>query len=477
MPKSAQSTPFSQAVAFFASVRLSVTLLLVLAATSILGTLIPQDLAAEAYIHQYGQGWFRLLRFLGLTDMYRSWWFQLILLLLAVNLLVCSLKRFPGTWYYVRHKPKGFEPGRFRSLKQHCEFTASKPAGQIMDAYAALVSRRFPKPILAQTDKGFTLFAEKGRASRLGPYVVHLGFLGILFGGLIGSVWGFKTHANLPEGETLSVVRVEGEEGHRPLGFALRCDDFNITYYDQEKGRKGRNLRPKEYRSTLTVLEDGTPLFTKDILVNTPLRHRGVNIFQSSYGKTDPREVELSLENQKTGMTYPLTVPMGKTTPFPEGAGEFALEEYRDGFHIRGMDIGPVFILWTRPQGGEEDRSILPVNMPGFDKRRGGAFAINVVSYKQGEYTGLQITHDPGVGIVYTGFIFLILGCVATFYTSHKQVCLEAVEDGGGTRIVVAGRASKNKIGFARELDSLAKLLSEKGNGNSTPVCTGLTLE
>ena len=39
---------------FFASVRLTVVLLLSLAATSIIGTLIPQNMDAAAYMSKYG---------------------------------------------------------------------------------------------------------------------------------------------------------------------------------------------------------------------------------------------------------------------------------------------------------------------------------------------------------------------------------------------------------------------------------------
>ena len=71
----------------FASVRLTIVLLLSLAATSIVGTLIPQNSDPAAYVSAFGETLFRFFAVLGLFDMYHSWWFQVLMLLLAANLV------------------------------------------------------------------------------------------------------------------------------------------------------------------------------------------------------------------------------------------------------------------------------------------------------------------------------------------------------------------------------------------------------
>ena len=42
-------------------------------------------------------------------------------------------------------------------------------------------------------------------------------------------------------------------------------------------------------------------------------------------------------------------------------------------------------------------------------------------------YTGLQVNRDPGVWVVYSGFILMIIGCYITFFMSHQQICVELV--------------------------------------------------
>jgi len=82
-------------LSLFASVQLALSLLFLLAATSIIGTLIPQNSPPDFYIERYGFKTAQLLRILDIPDMYNSWWFLGLLALFALNLTVCSLERIP----------------------------------------------------------------------------------------------------------------------------------------------------------------------------------------------------------------------------------------------------------------------------------------------------------------------------------------------------------------------------------------------
>jgi ResB protein required for cytochrome c biosynthesis len=67
----------------FASVELALFLLFLLATTSIIGTLIPQNSPPDFYIQRYGHKTAQLLRLLDIPDMYNSWWFLALLALFA----------------------------------------------------------------------------------------------------------------------------------------------------------------------------------------------------------------------------------------------------------------------------------------------------------------------------------------------------------------------------------------------------------
>ena len=109
--------PFSKIWNFFSSVKLTIVLLLSLAVTSIIGTLIPQNEDPQSYFKAFGGVLFQLFNLLDLFDMYHSLWFQLLIILLTANIIVCSIDRITSNRriLFVRHP--SFKLPRFRNLK------------------------------------------------------------------------------------------------------------------------------------------------------------------------------------------------------------------------------------------------------------------------------------------------------------------------------------------------------------------------
>ena len=71
---------------FFSSVKLTLFLLIVLAAISIIGTVIPQQEEAVRYAQNISPSLARFFSFLQLFDMYHSVWFRIIMGFLTLNL-------------------------------------------------------------------------------------------------------------------------------------------------------------------------------------------------------------------------------------------------------------------------------------------------------------------------------------------------------------------------------------------------------
>ena len=94
-------SPFAALWKFFASVKSTIVLLLLLATTSVIGTLIPQNAAPAAYINSYGEFAYRMLHVFDLFDMYYSWWFRTLIGLLTANIIVCTIRRWPAIWKIV----------------------------------------------------------------------------------------------------------------------------------------------------------------------------------------------------------------------------------------------------------------------------------------------------------------------------------------------------------------------------------------
>jgi len=438
---------------FFTSIRLTVVLLISLAATSIIGTLIPQNEDPAAYAQAFGKFAYQLFSLLGIFDMYHSWWFQTLLLLLTVNIVVCSIDRLSATWKIIFAKNPSFNASRFKDLKNRETFEDSRSPEQLKKLYPPVLGRAFRYSCLEKTEQGFSIFGDKGRWTRLGVYVVHASVIFLLIGGLIGSIFGFDGFVNIPEGEAVNSIRVGNAGRTLPLDFEIRCDNFQVSFYDSGM--------PKEYRSGLTILEEGKPVLKKEIIVNDPLRYKGVNMFQSSYGQLPPNEASLNFTSSKTGQTYSISAAVGKPIELPEKMGTFVLDGFDTAASFRGQNVGEALRGTLATSAGEKQAVLLPLRFPSFDKMRRGQQVISVAHLKQRFFTGLQVTRDPGVGLVYLGFVLMILGCYVTFFMSHQQICVTVVEKANHSVIVVSGKANKNRMAMQNRVKKLAAKLAQ----------------
>ena len=437
---------------FFASIKLTIVLLISLAATSVVGTLIPQNEDPTAYVQAFGQFSFQLFSVLGLFDMYHSWWFQTLILLLTAHIVVCSIDRLSATWKIIFAKKPSFSAARFRQLKNKETFDDNRSPAQLKELYLPVVGRTFRRRCVDTTETGFSIFGEKGRWTRLGVYVVHASVIFLLVGGLTGSIFGFDGYANIPEGGAVNSIRIGNGRNTLGLDFEIRCEKFEVSFYDSGM--------PKEYRSRLTIVENGKPVVQKDIIVNDPLRYKGVNMFQSSYGQLPPNQATLSITSTKTGRRYSQKAAVGQALALPEKMGTFVLQGIESSATFRGQNIGDALRGTLTPADGKPVPVLLPLRFPSFDKMRRGEQVIAVAELKPRYYTGLQVTRDPGVGLVYLGFILMILGCYVTFFMSHQQICVEVVEKANRSRVIVSGKANKNNLAMQNRIKKFAQKLA-----------------
>ena len=437
---------------FFCSLKLTIFLLIGLALTSIIGTVIQQGPQRE-YLATLSEMKIRLYSALGFFDMYHSWWFILLLYLLTLNLICCSIKRLPRVWKIV------FEPvlvmdERFeKTLTNVKEFKLAGGKSELKDRIASFLKAEFAEPIVTEQNGEYHLFAQKYPWCRLGVYVVHLSVIIIFIGALIGSFFGYKAYVNIPEGGSIS--QVDSRTGGKiDLGYAVRCEKFSVSFYDTGA--------PKEFKSILTVLENGQPVKGYQnipIIVNDPLTYKGITFYQSSYGPTDEGTLyHLSVRDRKGGAPVKLAARQGERIALPGGAFLSVMEAAQNVRPFMKEFDGPGAQVEFTPAGGRpQPFVILSDKYDSFNAQHGGDLVITFDGMDQKFFTGLQVAKDPGVLVVWLGCLLMVIGICMAFFMSHKRVWAR-IADGV---VTIGGSASKNPAGFEMSFEELLQKLKK----------------
>lgn len=440
----------------FSSLRLTIFLLILLAATSVLGTVILQKGTPQQYLAEYGPNLARILDFFGLFDMYHSWWFLAILALLVLNLVFCSLQRLPGVWRQVFHPRIDLSPSGIQAQPFTRTFQAAKEGKDPGEEIERSIPRFFGNPRRIEKSQGSLLYFEKGRYGRLGVYVAHLSVIIILVGGMIGSVFGFNGLLRIVEGQTEDsiLLRKNGRFVRYPLGYQVRCDDFDISYYDTP----GPEKFVSEYTSSLSILENGQVVRREKVRVNHPMKYGGLKFYQSSYGN----EVEVGLRVRQRGddASYEFMVREGERMSVPGSDVVFQLLGYFPEVH--GYGEGVQLALFPKDQTPR--RIWLFKKVPDFDEKREGnlIFTLNDIFVR--DFTVLQVSRDPGVWVVWIGCALLIVGPIMVFFVPHRRLWVQiSRETGKPMRVLLGGNANRNRVTFEREFAEIVQHLEQIG--------------
>ena len=454
----------------FASVKFAVVIFTVIALTSMVGTIVEQNVEPEKNLKiltkMFGASAapaiYSVLDKLGFMDMYHSWWFVTFLLLFAANLVICSLDRLPRILKHVKEKihPMSEEYIERMSIRKTVSIKG-KPSG-LTERVAAAIGKIGFRPGRTETEKGVQFYAEKGNFTRLGVYITHLSILVILAGAIAGVYLGFGGFLNLPEGQSSSVAYTNrGME--IPLGFDIRCDNFEVDYY-------GETDMPKAYKSWLTVFKDGKEVAHKVISVNNPLTYEGVTFYQSSFGTvpdgTDKGVVVLNLVsnegkseqvNTKVGGTFeiPGTPVKGRITNFSPA---LAFDQSGRAFTYDQNLSNPAIYIEFSGEGGKSFSGWIFKRFPQTWNLPDGS-RVEFKDFWGVQYTGLQVRKDPGVVLVYLGCIIMAIGLYITFFMSHKRLWVSVVEEKGSSRLLIGATANRNRASFEKDIEKLAGLL------------------
>ncbi|HHL39129.1 MAG TPA: cytochrome c biogenesis protein ResB [Deltaproteobacteria bacterium] len=452
--------------AFFNSLKLTLFVLITLAVVSIIGTVVQQGQPPEQYVMEYGERWAAVITALNLNDMYHSTWFIALLALLAMNVVVCTLERFPPKWKAVLGE-KSFDAKVLSRLSNRRTVAFAGGVDEACDAaVAALKARRYRFKVI-ETGEGRGIYAWKGVIGRFGSDLTHVSLIVILVGAIVGSFYGYKDFKSILVG---GVVRIPNAD------FSLRLDKFWIDYYDTGQIR--------QYNSLLTVMEDGREVLQKQIWVNEPLTYKGISFYQSSYGMAWNRisEAELMLKKKdKEEFEPPFKVKWFEKTAVPgtdyevrlvEYVADFAFDEKLKVVYSKSPEARNPAARVEIYRGGRLVASPwLFFNYPGlFSTIPETEDDLVFAGFRQVPYSGISINKDPGANIVWVGTAIMGLGFYLAFFVYHRRLWVEVRPAPSGAEIRLGGLVNKNRFVMERELNEIAGALEAGGRGSSSEV-------
>jgi len=446
-------------LSFLSSLKLTIGLFIIIAVASLLGTVIPQQYDGGESIRHLNPALVKVFESLQLFDMYHSIWFIILMGLLSLNLTVCSLNRFPTSWKLFRKIPSLDRSKPFENLSPDRILATEKERNEVIFGVERLLLKRYKRVRRKDTANTTFFYGQKGAYSHFGVYVIHASILIVIAGAIIGSLLGFEAFVNLPEGESTNTVHLGRQKVIKNLDFAVRCDKFSIAYYD--------NGMPKEYRSDLSFLKDGDVIYQGPLLVNHPVTVNGIRFYQASYGSTPGDQALITIKKGNEAGTT-ITARLKDSLHLKEKDATVKILRIEENL----MSMGPaVLISIQSPERNMrfwvfKDIERIKQGIPDLFKRvprfnpglfEPYYFKLNEIEKKY--YTGLQLSHDPGVSIVASGSFLIIIGFLITFFSSHKRFWVRVDGEEGKSRISVAASSTRDPVGLKRETENLMRHL------------------
>ncbi|WP_294949258.1 cytochrome c biogenesis protein ResB [Sulfurivirga sp.] len=295
---------------FLGSMNLAVTLLVMLAIASVIGTVVKQGEAFPDYVIKFGPFWAEVFDKLGIFNIYSTAWFVIVILFLILSTSVCVVRHVPVFVREMRSWAERLSAHALQHQPNHdtLQCTQTPRAKTVI----AMLHQQGFRTRTHDRDDGTLITARKGQWNRLGYFLTHVGIIVILAGAVVDSNLmlkyrvltgeaepetrnvnlnevnprailppdniSFRGSVTIPEGKKADFIFLPYDRGYfvQKLPFTLAVKDFRIDYYDTGM--------PKSFNTDLVLIDKQTgEKIEKTISVNHPLIYGNIAIYQSSF--------------------------------------------------------------------------------------------------------------------------------------------------------------------------------------------------
>lgn len=461
---------------FFSSVKIGIALIIITLIAASIGTLLPQEFYVKAsdmekgayYEDVYGLVG-KIYYTLGLSDLYSSWWFQILVGMLAVSIIVASLDR--GIPLYKSLKNQRVK--RHESFLKRQRIVAEGQVTASPEETLSKVEKKMTEMKYIVRRDGSALLAEKGRFSRYGPYINHVGLIIFLTGVMLRLVPGFYVDESIwvREGETRAITGMDG--------YFIENRDFILETHDNtpqgEQLKQGVNVVAKNFQTDITLYKQPEDAIAGDtenlekvkdysIRVNHPLKEAGYALYQMDYRLNELKQMNFQLVNKTTEQSLG-KVGIDLTNPKKEydlGNGvSVKLLVYTPDFS--GFENGvpqtatsvpnnPAFLFkMTTPETPKGETSFVAIKQT-LEPLGENQYKMKFDSVETRDMSGFTIRKDRTIPILFVGGIIFMIGVAIGSYWNHRRLWLQVEPDG---HVLMAAHVNKNMFSMKKDLDAV----------------------
>ncbi len=473
-PKAKTQPIINRFIDFLSSVRFGVVLLVILVVLSMIGMLIVQQNVNgfDSFFASLTPAEKLVFGTLGFFDIYHSWYYNLLLLILSLNIVLASIDRFPTAWLYIS-KPKTqatkawlLHQKQNSVIKLFGEEKATK-VSQVFAKYG------FRNAKITEKNGRIHIFGESGRFNRIGAYIVHVALLTLFLGHFTALQTGFDADVRLSPKQVTDKIELiqfnldKQERFNVQLPFTITCTDIQQKLIDPRGSIEINNTLDWRTQIKIDDPEYGTTI--ADVSLNKPFAYRGYRFFQASAITIgSARQMNIELTPEKGSEPIKVNLARDGEASLPDGT-KLKFEQFWSDFVVGQPESQTnefknpaVKVKVSTPTGETSDAYAfaqkLSDNAP-IGKAVAG-YKLRLLDFEKSPSAHvLSIKYDPFEGHFiawYFGGIGLMGALIFVFFISHQRIWALIDED----TATLGGNTNRNELAFSDKFNKIVNDLS-----------------
>ena len=463
---------------FFSSVKVGVWLIVIALVASMIGTIFPQQIYIPedavsrdpAIFYEDRYGIFGLIYYqLGFHNLYSSWWYMILIALIGISLVICSLDRFVPLYKALKRQ----------NAKRHETFLNRQrlysETEVVSEQDIETIQKNLKKARYNVRNENGHILAEKGRFSRWGPYVNHIGLIIILLAAILRLTPLMYTdeYVWVREGERTVIPGTKGEFYIENKDFIMETHDENEERFQQAIQEEG--VVPSNFQTDIVVYEaknaevpgaapDLQPILEDSIQMNKPAKFDKYTLYQSGYQVNEFHNMSFYIhETDDPDETSLGSFSIDLTNPESEyeldNGFRVVIDQYYPDYYLDNNGTpasetdyprNPAFVMMVYPPDSDSaEISFLGIGR-NIDATGENQYKLGIEDFEMRDVSGLTLRVDYTLTYFIIGSAIFMIGVIQGMYWQHRRIWIHPKGNG----ILLAAHTNKNWFGISKDIEN-----------------------